>query len=69
VVDPRTDTIYVANYGSSTVSVINGRTSTVTATVTVGSDPQGVAASSKTNTGYMADHGDGTVSVLGPCPV
>ena len=56
--------VAVAKVFSNTVSVINGRTSTVTVTITVGSDPAGVAADPKLHTGY----GDGTVSVLGPCP-
>ena len=34
--DPRTNTIYVANTLSNTVSVISGRTNTVTATIRVG---------------------------------
>jgi YVTN family beta-propeller protein len=42
-VDATTGTVYAANYGSGTVSVINGATNTVTATVTVGSDPYAVA--------------------------
>ena len=37
--DPRTNRIYVANAASGTVSVINGRTDTVVATVRTGSFP------------------------------
>jgi YVTN family beta-propeller protein len=37
--DPKTDTIYVANFDKGTVSVISGRTNTVTATVPVGGGP------------------------------
>ena len=39
-------TVYVANRGSNTVSVINTATNTVTATVTVGSGSSGVAIGS-----------------------
>jgi DNA-binding beta-propeller fold protein YncE len=35
--------------------VISGRTSTVIATITVGRDPESVAASSRTGTAYVAD--------------
>jgi len=35
--------IYVTNYGSNNVSVIDPATNTVTATITVGTDPNGVA--------------------------
>lgn len=43
-VNPDADTIYVTNSGSNTVSAINGRTNTVAATVSVGTQPQGIAA-------------------------
>jgi len=37
--DPKTDTIYVTNIFSGTVSVISGRTNTVVATIAVGNSP------------------------------
>ena len=45
-----TNTIYVANAGDDTVSVVNGSTNTVVATVTVGDTPLGVAVNPATNT-------------------
>ena len=36
-VNPSTNTVYVANFGDNSVSVIKGKTNTVTATVPVGS--------------------------------
>lgn len=39
--DPRSDTIYVTNEGSGTMSVISGGTDTVTATIRVGRSPYG----------------------------
>ena len=36
-VNPSTNTVYVANFGDNSVSVINAKTYTVTATVLVGS--------------------------------
>jgi len=41
--DPSNGYIYVADAGSGTVSVINGKTNTVIATIRVGSEPWGVA--------------------------
>ena len=64
--NPRTDTIYVANVDSSTVSVISGRTNTVLATVRVGFPAAfGVAANPKTNTIYVANGDDETVVISG----
>ena len=54
-VDETTDTIYVANDESNTVSVIDGTTNTVTATITVGSTPFGVAVDETTDTIYATN--------------
>jgi YVTN family beta-propeller protein len=43
-VDPTTGTVYVANSGDNTVSVIDEATDTVTATIGTGDGPDGVAA-------------------------
>ncbi|MGA8415337.1 MAG: YncE family protein [Candidatus Dormiibacterota bacterium] len=72
-VDIRTDTIYVADYSSAGVSVING--STCNAEVTsgcgrpapeqaVGSQPFGVAVNQETNTVYATDLSAGSLSIL-----
>jgi YVTN family beta-propeller protein len=61
--NPVTNTLYVANSGSDTVSVISGLTHAVTATVTVGSTPLAIAVNPVTNMIYTADHG-GTVTII-----
>jgi YVTN family beta-propeller protein len=63
-VDARTDTIYVANFSSGTVSVVDGASATVTHTITVGTDPASVVLDEDTNTVYVANEQDGTVSVI-----
>jgi YVTN family beta-propeller protein len=63
-VDPGTHTIYAPYHSDGTVSVINGSTRTVTATVPVGKDPEAVAVDPGTHTVYFANSGDGTVSVI-----
>jgi YVTN family beta-propeller protein len=64
--NPRLNTIYVANWFSNSVSVIDGRTNTVLATVGVGNLPQGVAVNTRTNAVYVANQDSNTVSVLTP---
>jgi YVTN family beta-propeller protein len=76
-IDQRTDTIYVANSGSTspgdTISVINGAAckGTNTAgckqtppTIAVGNDPDGIAVDQRTDTIYVANGNDNTVSVI-----
>jgi DNA-binding beta-propeller fold protein YncE len=77
-VDQQTDTVYVANEGANTVSVINGATcnahissgcSQKPATVTVGAQPVGLDVDEATDTIYVANAdfnpgGPGTVSVI-----
>jgi YVTN family beta-propeller protein len=63
-VDAAARTVYVANDGSGTVSVINEATGTVTATVPVGSFPDAVAVDAAARTVYVANDGSGTVSVI-----
>jgi YVTN family beta-propeller protein len=46
------------------VSVINGATNTVVATVTVGNEPDAIAVNSATNQIYVTNHGSGTMSVI-----
>ena len=59
--DPGTHTVYVINGGG--LSVIDGSTRTVTATVPVGT-PIGVAVDPGTHTVYVTNHNDNTVSVI-----
>jgi YVTN family beta-propeller protein len=58
-VDPATDVVYVANGGSNTVSVIDGRTNRVTATIGVPTSPTGVGVVPSTDMVYVADSGNG----------
>ena len=59
-VDPGTRTVYVANRGDGTLSVIDGATRTVAAAVPVGLNPEGVAMDPDTHTAYVSNNGDGT---------
>ncbi len=63
-VNPNTNTIYIANWLSNNVSVINGNTNQVIATIPVGQCPQGVAVNPNTNTIYVANIDSNTVSVI-----
>jgi len=68
-----TNSIYVANRGDGTLSVINGATcnrsntsscSQAQPTTVVGNRPQQIAVDESTNTIYVVNPGDGTVSVI-----
>ena len=50
------------------MSVISGRTNTVTATIPVGAFPFGVAADPKAKATYVTNANSSTVSVLAACP-
>ena len=63
-VSPDGATVYVANNGDNSVSVIDTVTSTVTDTVTVGTSPWSVAVSPDGATVYVANDGDNSVSVI-----
>ena len=64
-VDPSTHTVYVANETDGTVSVIDGTTNTVTATIVVGSNPIGVGVDPSTHAVYIANGSlTDTVSVI-----
>ncbi|MCE5213898.1 MAG: DUF11 domain-containing protein [Methanobacterium sp.] len=56
--------VYVANYGSDSVSVINNTNNTVIATIPVGDGPFGVAVSPDGTRAYVANYFSGTVSVI-----
>jgi YVTN family beta-propeller protein len=58
-----TDQVFVSNSHISTVSVIDGTTNTIAATVTVGGAPVGVRVNSTNNQAYVVN-GVGTVSVI-----
>ena len=63
-VDPGTHTVYVANEGDSTVSVIDAATRTVTATIPVGESPSDVAVDPSTHSVYVSD-GNGVTVIDG----
>lgn len=63
-VNPTTNTIYVVNNFSNSVSVIDGATNTVTTSIPVGAYPQAVSVSTDTGKVYVANNGTNTVSVL-----
>src|ERR1044072_137796 len=53
-VDPITNKIYVANFGSNIVTVINGQDNT-TSTIAVGAEPAAIAIDPVTNKIYVAN--------------
>jgi YVTN family beta-propeller protein len=57
-------TIYVINTGSNTVSVIDGKTDRVVATIPVGADPHGIIVSNTLGKVYVTNSGSNTVSVI-----
>ncbi len=57
-VDPAAGTVYVANDGDGTVSVIDVATNSVTATIPVGSGPYAVAADPAAAAVYVANAGE-----------
>ena len=62
-----THLVYVTNYLSNTVSVINGGNKTsiaVVATLTAGTNPYAVAVNSVTNFVYVGNQADNTVTVI-----
>ena len=59
-----TNRIYVVNYGSSDVTVIDGASHRPMATVKVGLWPQQIAVNTKTNTIYVVNTHANTVSVI-----
>jgi len=54
----------VANSNDNTVSVINGATNTVTATLPVGSEPFQAGIDASTDTAYVTNFNSNTVSVI-----
>jgi YVTN family beta-propeller protein len=65
-VDPKTNTIYSTDvdYYHNALSVISGQADTITADITLGSDPFGITVNPKTDTLYVSNAHDGTVSAI-----
>ncbi len=63
-VNETTNKAYIVNHGSNSVTVIDGKTRTVIATVKTGAGPEGIAINPVTNRVYVANPGDSTVSVI-----
>lgn len=63
-VNPNTDRLYVPNFGSNTVSVIDTNTNKAIKNITVGSRPNDVAVIPIDNSIYVANAGSNTVSVI-----
>ena len=61
---PDGSTLYVANYASASVSVINTATNAVSATIPVGNGPNALALNANGSTLYVANATDATVSVI-----
>src|SRR5208337_1806105 len=61
---PKAPYAYITNDGSNNVSVIDTSTSTVIATVDVGSSPEGVTVTRDGTKVYVANEGSNTVSVI-----
>jgi YVTN family beta-propeller protein len=62
--DPSNGYIYVTDEGSDTVSVINGKTNTVIATIPVEAFPEGIVYDPSNGCIYVADDGWRSVSVI-----
>jgi YVTN family beta-propeller protein len=62
------DLIYASNYGqfntTGTVSVINGTTNTIVATIPVGIGPNGIAYNQNNGDVYVANSINGTISIV-----
>jgi YVTN family beta-propeller protein len=68
-INPNTNTVYVANRDSNTVSVIDcngfsGKTDLVIKSLQVGGSPEGVGVNPKTNMIYVANYNYNTISVI-----
>src|SRR5580704_8735427 len=62
-VNPATNKVYVANYDSGTLTVIDGATN-VPVAVTVGGKPIAVAVNPVSNKVYVANYDSGTLTVI-----
>jgi YVTN family beta-propeller protein len=63
-VNSKANTLYTANYGENSVSVIDTKTGRVTAAIPVGDRPKAIAFDEKRNRVYVANTGGGSVTVI-----
>ena len=56
--------MYITNYNSNSISVINGSSNTVLYTITVGSGPSGVSFDSGNGYVYVANAVSGSISII-----
>lgn len=63
-INPKTHTIYVANYGDNSVTVISGRTHTAVAKIVVGKHPQALAIDSTANLVYVANAHSDNITII-----
>ena len=63
-VNSKTNTLYVADYGDNTVSIIDATTGQKTATVPVGHHPKAIAIDASSNLVFVANTSDNTVTVI-----
>jgi len=63
-VNSSTNTVYISNFGSDSVSIINGSNNTIISTVSVGGSPYGISVNKETNKIYVANQLDNSVSVI-----
>ena len=63
-VNPNTNRIYITNFKSNSVSIIDGKNGRVVSTIPVGIVPQGVTVNPRTNLAYVANSNSNTVSVI-----
>lgn len=56
--------IYVANWGSNNVSIINGNTNTVVGTISVGTNPFGIGVNPNSNKVYVSNYTSNDVYVI-----
>src|SRR5579862_4610602 len=64
VIDDSAKKVFIANYGSNNVSVLDGITDSVVATVSVGPNPQAIAVDTSNHNVYVARTREGTITVL-----
>jgi YVTN family beta-propeller protein len=63
-VNEATNRAYIVNHNSGSVTVVDGSTHAVSATVKVGSGPEAAAVNPQTNRVYVANSGESSVTVI-----